>query len=331
MLLHFAYPHLIYIFVPLLLVFALYRLKFHKAPIYQYPLAKMLASQDHVKRSHHNTVFFFLRLATLLGLIGLIMRPQWVDERSKVMVDGIDIILAIDVSGSMNFFDDPNDRRPRLTVAKEEAIRFVEKRIDDPIGLVIFGKEAISRCPLTLDKHILKEAIAGLELGIIDPDGTWLGTGLATAVNRLRSSKAKSKIIVLLTDGEPTAEKIDPELATDMAKKFGIKVYTVGIGNEQGGYGIHPFFGGVVSAGSRLNVALLQKIAHDTGGKFFRAKNPKDMRTIYDTIDRLEKTEHQTNIFHRYYEAFLTFIWIVLLLFGFELLLRLFIWRGILS
>ena len=331
MLLHFAYFHFIYIFIPMLLIFVLYRLKFHKLPVYQYPLAKTLARHGHVKKSQHHAVFFFLRLATLLGLALLIMRPQWVDERSKIMVDGVDIILDIDVSGSMNVFDDTNDRRPRLTVAKDEAIRFVEKRTDDPIGLVIFGKEAISRCPLTLDKNVLKEAIAGLEIGIIDPDGTWLGTGLATAVNRLRNSKAKSKVIVLLTDGEPSPEKIDPELAMEMAKKFGIKVYTVGIGNEQGGYAIHPFFGSVVPAGSSLNVALLQKIADQTGGKFFRAKNPKDMRQIYDTIDRLEKTEHQTNIFHRYYEAFLTFVWIVLVLFGLELLLRLFIWRGILS
>lgn len=331
MLLHFAYPHIIYIFGPLLLAFALYRLKFHNAPIYQYPLAKMLAGQGGVKKSHHKTIFFLLRLATLLGLTLLIMRPQWVDERSNVMVDGIDIILTLDVSGSMRFFDDINDRRPRLDVAKQEAIRFVQKRIDDPIGLVIFGKEALSRCPLTLDKHILTEAISDLELGVIDPDGTWLGTGLATAVNRLRTSKAKSKIIVLLTDGAPTPEQIDPELATDMAKKFGIKVYTIGVGNEQGGYDIHPFYGNVVPIGANLNVALLQNIANQTGGKFFRAKNPQDMRTIYDTIDRLEKTEHQTNIFHRYYEAFLTFIWIVLIALGLELLLRLFIWRGILS
>lgn len=329
--LHFAYYNLIYILAPVLFGLVVYRLRWYGAPLYQYPLTSELVDNFAIKKLHHKPVFFLLRLATLVGLGLLIMRPQWVDERSKLTVNGIDIVLTIDVSGSMKAFDDLKDRRSRITVAKDEAIRFIEKRIDDPIGLVIFGKEAISRCPLTLDKQILKESVAGLELGIIDPSETWIGTGLAIAINRLRSSQAKSKVIVLLTDGEPTPqEKVAPTRAIEMAKKFGVKIYTIGIGNEQGGYIMN--YGQVVAGvSSSVNTELLTTIAQQTGGVFFMAKNPKDMRTIYDTIDRLEKTEHEANIFHNYYEAFLNFIWIVLIILGLELLLRLFIWRGILS
>jgi len=247
---------------------------------------------------------------------------------SIMQVEGIDIVLTLDVSGSMQIFDDLRDRRQRIQVAKDEAVRFIEKRIDDPIGVVIFARDSISRCPLTLDKNILRQVVGELELGYINPDGTSLGTGLATAVNRLRKSKAKSKIIILLTDGEPTPEKVSPESAIDLAKQFGIKVYTIGIGNEKGGYIQHPFLG-VHEVGISLNTQLLKKIANETGGMFFRASNPKQLREIYNKIDALEKTEYQTDIFHKFYEAFLSFIWVVLLLLGLELFLRLFIWRGV--
>lgn len=307
----------------------LYRWKFYKSPVYIYPLGKKLAQAGFGKKSYHKTIFYFLRMATLVSLLLLIMRPQWVDERSKVNVEGVDIILAIDVSESMMLFDDMHDQRSRITVAKDEAIRFIEKRTDDPIGVVLFGREAVSRCPLTVDKQILKEIVGGIEIGIIDPRGTWLGTGLATAINRLKTSKAKSKIIILLTDGAPTPpEKIEPELAMQLAQKFNIKVYTIGIGSKDGGYLNHPMYG-MVRGEANLNEDLLKTIAEKTGGQFFRANNPAQMKKIYDTIDNLERTKVQTNVFHRYYEAFLSFIWAVLLLFGLELMLKLFLWRGV--
>ncbi len=329
MVLHFAYAYLLYILIPLTLAIVLIRLLWHKTPIYTYPLTSMLAQRGLLKKTMYKKIFFVLRTATLLGLALLIARPQWADERSKINVEGVDIVLAIDVSESMIAFDDRHDQRPRIDVAKSEAIRFIEKRIDDPIGIVIFGKEAVSRCPLTLDKHILKEIVGGLEIGNIDAHGTWLGTGLATAINRLRTAKAKSKIIILLTDGEPTQpEKVEPDLAIALAKKLGIKVYTIGIGSENGGLFNHPMYG-TVRVATGLNVQLLQKIATETGGQFFRAQNPKDMRSVYDKIDALEKTKQQTNIFHRYYEAFASFIWIVLCALGLEMLLRFVLWRGV--
>jgi len=323
------YNQIIYILVPVLACAALYRIFFHKSPYYLYPLIKEFAQQKLTCHTHHKKILFFLRLAALLGLIFLIARPVWVDERSAVNVEGIDIILAIDVSDSMNIFDDLRDRRSRIEVAKQEAINFIEKRIDDPIGVVIFGCEVISRCPLTLDKNILKELVGSLEIGIVNPRGTWLGTGLATAINRLRTSKAKSKVIILLTDGEPTPpEKVDPEAAISLAKQFGVKIYTIGIGNESGGYIVHPFFG-VQQVPYSLNVPLLKKIATQTGGLFLKANNPKEIRQAYATINKLEKTEYQTKLFHHYYEAFLTYIWFILGLLAFELILRLFIWRGV--
>jgi Ca-activated chloride channel family protein len=331
MLLHFAYLNLIYILGPIFALVVLYRWKFYKYPTYVFPLTQQLIDHNIAQKSLHKKILFLIRFALIGSLTFLILRPQWVDERSKVNVDGIDIIMAIDVSGSMTYFDDTKDQRQRIEVAKQEAIRFIEKRTEDPIGIVIFGKEAVSRCPLTLDKQILKEIVGELEIGIVDPDGTWLGTGLATAVNRLRNSKAKSKVIILLTDGEPTPpEKIEPDLAITLAQKYGIKVYTIGIGSESGCYTQHPF-GGIVQIPTRLDFKLLDTIAEKTGGLSFRAKNPKEMRSIYDKIDALEKTQHQTNIFHRYYEAFLSFVWILLALIGAELIIRFFIWPGVLS
>ena len=329
MLLRFAYVNLFYILIPVFIIILLYRWFFYKSPVYTYPLAQLLIKEKVIQGRSYKTVLFLLRALTLLGLIFLIARPQWVDESSKVNVEGVDIVLTIDVSGSMQFFDDPRDQRMRIDVAKAEAIRFIEKRIDDPIGVVLFGGAAITRCPLTLDKTILKEVVGSIELGDIDPQGTFLGTGIALAVNRLKNSKAKSKIIILLTDGEPSpGEKVDPDVAADIAHQFGIKIYTIGIGGEHGAFVRHPLFG-VQRVPQSLNVTLLQKIADKTGGKFFRARNPKEMQNVYTTIDALEKTEYQTNIFHRYYEAFLTFIWVVIALLALEFILRGFLWRGV--
>lgn len=329
MILRFAYLNLLYILFPILIAALLYRLFLYKYPVYTFPAVSFLKNSVFIKNTRHRKILFFIRCISLIGLTLLIARPQRVDESSKLNIDGVDIILAIDVSDSMQLIDDLSDRHPRIEIAKHEAIRFIEKRTNDPIGLVLFGKEALSRCPLTLDKTILKELVGQIKLGDIDPAGTWLGTGLATAVNRLRNSKAKSKIIILLTDGEPTPpEKVEPEAAIEMAKQFNIKVYTIGIGNEKGGYFYHPMFG-LQQTNYTLNTKLLEEIAIKTGGQFFRASNSKDMRRIYDTIDLLEKTKIESEIFHNYYEAFLTFIWIILALLGLEFLLRFFIWRGV--
>ena len=326
--LRFAYPQVFYIFIPIYIFALLFRLKFYKHPVYSFSLGSFLKTKKAVQNPIYKKVLFLLKNFILLFLILLTARPQWVDSRSKVNVEGIDIILTLDVSGSMQIFDDLHDKRQRIDVEKDEAIRFIDKRTDDPIGIVIFAKDAMSRCPLTLDKNILKEIVGELKLGFINPGGTSLGTGLSIAVNKLHKSKAKSKIIILLTDGQPTPEKIDPDTAIDLAKQFGIKIYTIGIGNQRGGYVMDPYRG-FMQVDVPIDIKLLEKIAKETGGKFFRANNPKEMRAIYDKIDLLERTEYETDVFHRYYEAFLNFVWILLLLLGLELFLKLFVWRSI--
>ena len=328
--LHFAYPHVFYIFIPIWIALNIYRWNFYRPPIYVYPLTSQIKNTAHANKSYHKIVLFALRSTLLLSLIFLIARPQWVDARSRVNVDGVDIIITLDVSGSMQIFDDMNDRRPRIDVAKQEAVRFVRKRTDDPIGVVIFAADAISRCPLTLDKSILTDVIKKTQLGFINPSGTSLGTGIATAINKLKNSKAKSKIIILLTDGQPTpnTEKVPVETSLKLAKQFGIKIYTIGIGNKKGAY-VNSAFGFVEKIPDSVDENLLKKIARETNGKFFRANNSQDMKKIYDTIDKLEKTKYETNLFSRYYEAFATFVWLIVFLFALELFLTLFIWRGI--
>jgi Ca-activated chloride channel family protein len=328
MFLHIAYPYVLYSLGTLLLLIGGIKLFIMHRSWYSYPLTSLIIKKQLQKTASIKYLLYTLRFCLLGFLAFLAARPQWADERSKINVDGIDIVIALDVSGSMEFFDDPQDRRMRIDVAKEEAIRFVEKRTNDPIGLVLFAKDAISRCPLTLDKHILKELIGGIKLGIIDPQATSLGTGLATAVNRLKKSKAKSKAIILLTDGQPSPEKISPATAVELAKQYNIKVYTIGIGNESGGFMMHPIFG-TQSAQTTIDEELLKSIATQTGGASFLARNQKEMRTIYNTIDKLETTELETNVFHTFYEAFEYFIWLLLGLFFFELLIRLTILRGL--
>lgn len=328
----FAYVEVLYFLLPILGLITLYRLRWYISPRYLYPLTGMLVHHNALKPSYHKKLFMLLRFVGLLGLGLLIARPQMVDERSIVNVDGVDIVLTMDVSNSMQLIDDMHDRRTRFEVAKDEAIRFIEKRTNDPIGIALFAKDTLSYSPLTLDKNFLKQLVGNLEMGMIDGQGTSLGTGLTTAINRLKNSKAKSRIIILLTDGEPTPDdKIDPIYASTLAKKFGIKVYTIGIGSDNGSFVRHPIFGFQQVMVSSFNKDLLEKIAHETGGQAFHARNPKDMRIIYDKIDTLERTSYETNIFRNYFELFLSFMWIILLILGLECFLRLVIWRGILS
>lgn len=329
MVLWFAYPEFLFICVPLVVGAFVYRLFWYRYPVYRYPLTAVLVQNRFAKKISKNQWLLAIRTVGMALLAFLVARPQWVDTRSSIDVNGIDIVIALDVSGSMQIFDDLKDRRSRIDVARTEAIRFIERRHNDPIGIVLFARDALSRTPITLDKHFLKEVVGQLKIGLIDPNETWLGTGLATAVNRLKASKSASKIIILLTDGAPSPhEKISPEQAVGFAKQFGIKVYTIGIGNNSGGYISHPFMG-LQTAGVSLNEQLLQKIAQDTGGRFFRASNPKEMRAVYDTIDELEKTKYETNLFHHYYEAFFAFMWILMLMVGLEMILRLWVFRGI--
>lgn len=323
----FAYLPFLYGALPLLAIAAWYRWHFYKSPVYKYSLVSTLISKNVQVKVPHKAILGIIRFVTLAGLALLIARPQLVDEQSKVMIEGIDIMMVLDVSGSMQLFDDLKDQRSRIDVAKEEAINFIKKRENDPVGLVLFANESVSRCPLTLDKKMLQSIVDDTELGVINPEGTMITKALVMALNRLKQSHAKSKIIILITDGEPTPGDLNPRAAVELAKKFGIKIYTIGIGGD-GGFFKHPMFG-IQRIGVPVNTDLLSALAHQTGGKFFEARRSQELRKIYDEIDKLEKTEYETNVYHKYYDVFMPFLWALIALFCLELFLARFLWFGV--
>lgn len=320
----YVHPWILWSAGPLIIVFFWYKITFQKQVSYRYPLTSYLQKHGHdVEKSWVFYLSPLLQSLILMLLAIVLAQPRIVDVKSKISVEGIDMMLVLDVSGSMQICDDPNDQRSRLQVAKQEAIKFIDKRENDPLGLVIFAHDAVSRCPLTLDKKILKEIMHDTQIGIIDPSGTVLSLGIIMAANRLKNSKATNKIMIVLTDGTPSAEDVPDEQAVAVAKKLGIKIYTVGIGYDGVRYFNDPFRG--VQAIPGVNKELLQRIAQQTGGRYFEAKKPNDMKTIYETIDMLEKTEYETDIFTKYYDLYHYFVvsaFVVLLL---ELLVS-FVW-----
>jgi Ca-activated chloride channel family protein len=268
---------------------------------------------------------FVCRLICLSAIIIALAKPQVRDEKQRAEGEGIDIILCIDISGSMTAQDfTPN----RLEAAKNVAIDFVNKRLTDRIGVVIFSGESFTQCPLTTDHAVLISAIQNIHSGLLE-DGTAIGSGLATSVDRLRSSTSKSKIIVLLTDGENNGGLIDPKTAKEIAKAFGIKVYTIGVGTD--GTAPQPVNTplGVVMQSQKVSIdeGLLTEIADETGGKYFRAKDNKSLNTIYNTIDTLEKSKVEiTNTIH-YQDKYFPFVIVAILFLLIEFILRYLIFR----
>ncbi len=321
---HCVHPWILYSLVPLILIFLWYKITRQKQVSYHFPLTSYLKKNGQgVEKTWVFYVSPLLQSLVLMLLAIVLSQPRIVDVKSKINVEGIDMMLVLDVSGSMQICDDPNDQRSRLHVAKQEAIKFIDKRENDPLGLVIFAHDAVSRCPLTLDKKILKEIMHDTQIGIIDPSGTVLSLGIIMAANRLKNSKAANKIMIVLTDGTPSAEDVPVEQAVAVAKKLGIKIYTVGIGYDGVRYFNDPFRG--VQAIPGVNKELLHYIAQQTGGRYFEAKKPNDMKTIYETIDRLEKTEYETDIFTQYYDLYHYFVFGAFIVLLIELLVS-FIW-----
>jgi Ca-activated chloride channel family protein len=232
-------------------------------------------------------------------------RPQLTLKEEEVNAEGIDIIISMDTSSSML----NRDFRPnRIEASKKMAAEFVTKRKYDRIGLVVFAAEAFTQCPLTTDHAVIRSFISSLQCGMLE-DGTAIGMGLASAVNRLKESEAKSKIIILLTDGLNSEGYINPDTAADIAKEFGIKIYTIGIGR----------------AGrfkNSIDEPLLNAIAQKTGGLYYRAQSEAALSQIYDQIDQLEKTKVEINTFKRYSEEFRRFLTWGLIFLGLEYLLK---------
>lgn len=268
-------------------------------------------------------VLFVLRLLALSSIIIAMARPRKVDISSQTKsTKGVDIVMAIDVSGSMLAKDlKPN----RMEALKKVAANFVDGRPNDRIGIVVYAAESYTKTPVTSDKGIVQDAIRGIKYDNVLQDGTGIGMGLTTAVNRLKDSKAKSKVIILLTDGVNNSGFIEPETASQIAKEYGIKVYTVGIGTN--GDAMSPYAyapnGGFLfrMMPVEIDVNLLQTIAKNTGGKYFRANNNSKLESIYNEINKLETTEIQELKFYDYDEKFRPFVWIagILLLLEFGL------------
>src|SRR6185312_3221743 len=263
---------------------------------------------------------FILRMLVLACIIVSIARPQTRFDETETEGEGIDIMLCIDVSGSMTSQDfQPN----RMEAAKKVAEDFVDNRPSDRIGVVIFAGESFTQCPLTTDHYVLKSQIAQIRNGLLE-DGTAIGSGLATSVDRLRNSKAKSKVIILLTDGINNGGLIDPNTAKEIAKTFHIKVYTIGVGSE--GYTPTPVSTpmGIVMQNEKVSIdeKLLQNIARETGGKYFRATDNSSLEHIYNEIDKMEKSKVEITTFHHYTEKFYPFIFAAMGLLLIELILR---------
>jgi Ca-activated chloride channel family protein len=324
---HFGQWWALYVLIPVLLVVIIIRIKWQKPVIYRYSLSSVLAQAGKTSSDYYRLFFAIVRVIVLLLLIFITAQPHLVDQRSKITVEGIDIVLALDVSGSMQFVDHRDDPRSRIEVAQDEAVAFVEKRTNDAVGLVIFGNDALSRCPLTYDKKVVRDIIKELRIGVIDQDGTLLSRGLLTAVNRLKKSKAKSKIIILLTDGEPSEGDIEPSVAVEAAKQLGIKIYTIGIGSDEQQVIMHPIYGPIPKP--RVNRQLLTAIADQTGGQFFLARNPQDMRTIYDTIDQLETVKYETPVFSKQYDISAPLCIAAVMILLISVICSTFVWRYI--
>ena len=263
---------------------------------------------------------FILRLLALCSLIIALARPQTRNDEQQVNGEGIDIMLCLDISGSMLSQDfTPN----RMEAAKNVAAEFIDNRPTDRIGLVIFSGESFTMCPLTTDRAMLKTQLYNVQSGLLE-DGTAIGSGLATGVDRLRSSPSKSMVIILLTDGENNGGLIDPNTAKEIAKAEKVRVYTIGMGTE--GYAPVPVQtpNGVVMQREKVNIdeKLLTQIAKETGGQYYRAKDNESLKNIYSSIDQLERSRIEVTDIRHYTERFFPFALAAGILLLLDLLLR---------
>lgn len=295
-----------------------------------YSSVQLVKNVANLSRSHAGQFLATMRwLALALFIIGL-ARPQLIESETSVKASGVDIIVALDLSGSMEAedFQLKGERVNRLTIAKDVLKKFVAKRPSDRIGLVAFAKEAFIASPLTLDHDFLQQNIDRLQLGSIDGTQTAIGSGLVAAINRLRDVQSKSKLVVLMTDGQNTTGKIPPLTAAEAAQALKVKVYTIGVGTR----GMAPlpgrdFFGQQRFQKVDIDEDTLKAISEKTGGKYYRADSTETLRSIYDEIDKYEKTEREMKRHVRVEELF---PWLVVpgsFLLLLEILLSHTIWR----
>jgi len=319
--LHFADPEYLWLLllIPAAIAWYWYRLRHYSVALQMSSTAVFRQTARNWK-NYARVGLFGLRMLSAGLIILALSRPQTNMNRQDISVEGIDIMLATDISSTML----AEDLRPnRLEAAKEVAVEFISSRPDDRIGLVVFSGESFTQCPLTSNHAMLINLFKEIGFGMID-DGTAIGDGLATAVNRLKESKAKSKVIILLTDGINNMGSIDPQSAAEIAELYGIRIYTIGVGTM--GTALFPVRTQFGMQYQRMEVqideTLLRKISALTNGKYFRATNKQKLQEVYKEIDRLEKSKIDVTEFSRKKEEFLPFVILALVLLTLEFVIR---------
>ena len=273
-------------------------------------------------------ILFLLRLAVVSLLVVVLARPQSSNKWEQVTTEGIDIVMCMDVSGSMRAMD---FRPNRLEASKDVGIEFVNARENDRFGLVVFAGESFTQCPMTTDRGVVVNFLNDIDFGVIE-DGTAIGMGLATAVNRIKDSRAKSRVVILLTDGVNNRGDVGPVTAAEIAASFGIRVYTIGVGTHGNApVPVQDAFGRVVTRSMPVEIDedVLKKIAETTDGTYFRATDNHKLREIYQQIDELEKTRMDVKQFSKRKEEYFPFLLAAMLFLLFEIMLRYTIFRTI--
>lgn len=315
---HIEYLFLLLLLIPYIIWYIMKR--HHNEASLQIADTSVYATAPKSYKNYLLHVPFALRIITLALIILVLARPQTTNSWQSSEIEGIDIMLAIDVSTSMLAEDlKPN----RLEAAKEVAAEFVNGRPNDNIGITLFAGESFTQCPLTVDHAVLLNFIHGTRCGLIE-DGTAVGMGIANAVSRLKESKAKSKVVILLTDGTNNRGDISPLTAAEIAKSFGIRVYTIGVGTNGEAPYPYPVGGTVQYVNMKVEIdeKTLAQIASTTEGNYFRATSNSKLREVYEEIDKLEKTKLNVKEFSKREEAYRGFAWVAFLTFLLELLLR---------
>lgn len=311
----FASPHFLFILIviPLLVLWYIFRNNKQQAYI-RFSDTGFFDKLPRTWKSYLRHIVFALQMVALGLFIIALARPQSSSKNQTVNIEGIDIVLAMDISSSMLAADLKPDR---LEAAKTVAADFVSGRPGDRMGLIVFSGETFTQVPLTTDHGMMLNMLKDMKCGMLE-DGTAIGDGLASAVSRLKDSEAISKVVILLTDGDNNAGSIDPSTAAEMAKLFGIRVYTIGAGTRgTAPYPVQTPFGGIQyqQVPVTINETLLQQIADETGGKYFRAESESKLQQIYDEIDKMERSKIEVNEFKRLHEEFYPFvIWGLILL-----------------
>jgi Ca-activated chloride channel family protein len=330
--LEFARPHYLWLLLVLIPIVAWYVVRRHKEPSLGVSSALPFVSVSGGWRVWLRHILFAMRCGAIACLIVVLARPQTHDNWSRTSVEGTDIVLALDISASMRAGDLGNTNR--LEAAKKVASQFVAGRSNDNLGLVLFAGESYSAVPLTTDRTMLSNYINGVKIGLISADGTAIGDGIVSSINRIKDGKAVSKSIIVITDGSNNSGMVAPETAAEIARDMKIKIYTIGVGAAHPMSETVPYLderGKVIDYGmvAPLDENALRNIASMTGGNFYMASSDKALSAIFEEIDRLEKSELDVRNFSHTEDDYMLWAWLAFGLFVSQLLIKLTVARSI--